>query len=118
MVSFSLLGLQHPEPNGSRRATPTSTFQHRPGHPPIYDSYNLRSFSTDNLLALFRALTYSKDEKFMAAFGRYAETYADNAKICRAHTYCWACRSAITVKAISSNAGYLKDCMPRRWPHI
>ena len=32
MVSFSLLGLQHPEPNGSRRATPTSTFQHRPGH--------------------------------------------------------------------------------------
>ena len=33
MVSFSLLGLQHPEPNGSRRATPTSTFQHRPGHP-------------------------------------------------------------------------------------
>ena len=25
MVSFSLLGLQHPEPNGSRRATPTST---------------------------------------------------------------------------------------------
>ena len=26
MVSFSLLGLQHPEPNGSRRATPTSTF--------------------------------------------------------------------------------------------
>ena len=34
MVSFSLLGLQHPEPNGSRRATPTSTFQHRPGHPP------------------------------------------------------------------------------------
>ena len=35
MVSFSLLGLQHPEPNGSRRATPTSTFQHRPGHPPL-----------------------------------------------------------------------------------
>ncbi len=35
MVSFSLLGLQHSEPNGSRRATPTSTFQHRPGHPPI-----------------------------------------------------------------------------------
>ena len=34
MVSFSLLGLQHPEPNGSRRATPTSTFQHRPGHLP------------------------------------------------------------------------------------
>ena len=34
MVSFSLLGLQHPEPNGSRRAKPTSTFQHRPGHPP------------------------------------------------------------------------------------
>ena len=34
MVSFSLLGLQHPEPNGPRRATPTSTFQHRPGHPP------------------------------------------------------------------------------------
>ena len=33
MVSFSLLGLQHPEPNGYRRATPTSTFQHRPGHP-------------------------------------------------------------------------------------
>ena len=33
-MSFSLLGLQHPEPNGSRRATPTSTFQHRPGHPP------------------------------------------------------------------------------------
>ena len=33
MVSFSLLGLQHPEPNGSRRATPTSTSQHRPGHP-------------------------------------------------------------------------------------
>ena len=24
MVSFSLLGLQHPEPNGPRRATPTS----------------------------------------------------------------------------------------------
>ena len=37
MVSFSLLGLQHPEPNGSRRATPTSTFQHRPGHPPAAD---------------------------------------------------------------------------------
>ena len=33
MVSFSLLGLQHPEPDGSRRATPTSTFQHPPGHP-------------------------------------------------------------------------------------
>ena len=33
-MSFSLLGLQHPEPNGSRRATPTSTFQHRPGHLP------------------------------------------------------------------------------------
>ena len=32
-MSFSLLDLQHPEPNGSRRATPTSTFQHRPGHP-------------------------------------------------------------------------------------
>ncbi len=38
MVSFSLLGLQHPEPNGSRRATPTSTFQHRPGHLP-YRAY-------------------------------------------------------------------------------
>ena len=35
MVSFSLLGLQHPEPNGPRRATPTSTFQHRPGHPQV-----------------------------------------------------------------------------------
>jgi hypothetical protein len=34
MVSFSLLGLQHPEPNDSRRATPTSTFQHRAGHSP------------------------------------------------------------------------------------
>jgi hypothetical protein len=38
MVSFSLLGLQHPEPNGSRRATPTSTFQHRPGHPQMRNS--------------------------------------------------------------------------------
>ena len=35
MVSFSLLGLRHPEPNGSRRATPTvNCFQHRPGHLP------------------------------------------------------------------------------------
>src|SRR6266536_691917 len=25
---------RHPEPNGSRWATPTSLFQHRPGHPP------------------------------------------------------------------------------------
>src|SRR6266536_2672896 len=24
---------RHPEPNGSRWATPTSLFQHRPGHP-------------------------------------------------------------------------------------
>ena len=41
----------------------------------IYDSYGMRSFSADNLLALFRALTYSTDKKFMEAFGRYAETY-------------------------------------------
>ena len=26
--------IRHPEPNGSRRATPTSQFQHRAGHPP------------------------------------------------------------------------------------
>ncbi len=34
MVSFSFLGLNHLEPTGSGRATPTSTFQHRTGHPP------------------------------------------------------------------------------------
>ena len=43
MVSFSLLGLQHPEPNGSRRATPTSTFQHRPGHLQIGGTVELQS---------------------------------------------------------------------------
>ncbi len=32
MVSFSLLGLLYSEPNGSRRATPPSTFQQKPGH--------------------------------------------------------------------------------------
>ncbi len=26
--------IRHPEPNGSRRATPTNLFQHRAGHPP------------------------------------------------------------------------------------
>ena len=45
MVSFSLLGLQHPEPNGSRRATPTSTFQHRPGHPRTYYRNSMTSSS-------------------------------------------------------------------------
>ena len=47
MVSFSLLGLQHPEPNGSRRATPTSTFQHRPGHPRKFSlTYPWNEFAT------------------------------------------------------------------------
>ena len=32
MVSFSFLGLQHPEPSGPRRATPTSNFQHPAGY--------------------------------------------------------------------------------------
>ncbi len=32
MVSFSFSGVQHPEPTGSWRATPTSTFQHRAGY--------------------------------------------------------------------------------------
>ena len=32
MVSFSLLGLLYSEPNASRRATPPSTFQQKPGH--------------------------------------------------------------------------------------
>jgi dGTP triphosphohydrolase len=35
MVSFSFLGLNHQEPTGSGRATPTSTFQHRTGHLPV-----------------------------------------------------------------------------------
>ena len=50
MVSFSLLGLQHPEPNGSRRATPTSTFQHRPGHLPAGTSQHSTSIRRSRML--------------------------------------------------------------------
>lgn len=63
----------------------------------IYDSYNLLSYSGDNLLALLRTLAYSRDQKFMAAFERYAETFADQVKMWRIHTYCWACQSALAV---------------------
>ena len=49
MVSFSLLGLQHPEPNGPRRATPTSTFQHRPGHPQDDNSAQIKALLDEKL---------------------------------------------------------------------
>ncbi len=58
MVSFSLLGLQHPEPNGSRRATPTSTFQHRAGHSPV------------NYLIQYH-LVFRSTGRHAEAFGRY-----------------------------------------------
>ena len=59
MVSFSLLGLQHPEPNGSRRATPTSTFQHRPGHLPT----------------LVHELIEARDEKQLLRFQKRLASY-------------------------------------------
>ena len=74
----------------------------------IYDSYNLLSYSGDNLLALLRTLAYSRDEKFMECFGRYAETYADQAKMWRLHTYCWACRSALGVPGDFVECGVFK----------
>ena len=65
MVSFSLLGLQHPEPNGSRRATPTSTFQHRPGHPPL--KLKTAEFRTITRSRHLSSATRSAEEMFLAA---------------------------------------------------
>ena len=64
----------------------------------IYDQYQYSSFSADNLLALYRVIAFSRDPAFMEAFAAHSEDYADEAKIWKVHTYCWACQSALGIE--------------------
>ena len=63
----------------------------------ILDNHRISRFIGDNLITLHRNLSFTYDDKFMAAFANNLGPKADEYKMWRLHTYCWVCRSALSV---------------------
>lgn len=63
----------------------------------VYDKNDLSSFLADNLVTLCRNLSFKEDPKFVSALRNNCLDDDDWMKVWRLHTYCWACKSALSV---------------------
>jgi hypothetical protein len=59
----------------------------------IYKENKLSFWAGDNVVALARRFSFSRDQRFRAAFAKHAGP-DDDSKMWRIATYCWAIRSA------------------------
>lgn len=63
----------------------------------IYEKSDRLRFIGDNMIVLMRNMAFARDAAFMAAFNDNLPEKADEFKIWRLHTYCWAGRSALNL---------------------
>ncbi len=70
---------------------------HLPGIRAIFQKNGQQTFLADNLLALGRVFSFSRDSAFMTAFQTFSRGGEDDQKLWRVYVYCWAARSALTV---------------------
>ena len=61
----------------------------------MFERAGTPSFFGDNMGAIGRNMVFAQDQKFMTAFQDNARDVADENKMWRLHTYCWAGRSAL-----------------------
>jgi hypothetical protein len=63
----------------------------------IFEKNRQQTFMADNLLALGRVFSFSRDAAFMTAFQTFSRGGDDDQKLWRVYIYCWAARSALAV---------------------
>jgi hypothetical protein len=73
-----------------------------------YRKHERTMFAGDNLLALMRNLSFTKDGQFMDAFRKNDLDGTEEQKMWRLHTYCWAGRSALSVPGDFVECGVYK----------
>ena len=63
----------------------------------LYDKAGQQYFFGDNMVALSRNMAFAKDSRFTHAFNANVRGHADEFKVWRLHTYCWAGRTALAL---------------------
>lgn len=80
---------------GAAKEDMADIYQHLLQVREMFGKANKPTFFGDNMGAIARNIAFARDEKFMVAFRGNEQDSADENKMWRLHTYCWAGRSAL-----------------------